>query len=49
MPQLLASTQSKPASVLITGARVLDPREGIDAGHDVLVLGGEIAEIGASG
>ncbi|HMS72694.1 MAG TPA: dihydroorotase [Baekduia sp.] len=49
MPQLLASTQSKPASVLITGARVLDPREGIDAGHDVLVLDGEIAEIGAPG
>lgn len=49
MPQLLASTQSKPASLLITGARVLDPREGIDAGHDVLVLDGEIAEIGSPG
>jgi len=47
--QLLASMQAKPASVLISGARVLDPREEIDSGHDVLVLDGEIAEIGAPG
>lgn len=49
MPVKLASTQSKPALLLISGARVLDPREGIDAGYDVLVLDGEIAEIGAPG
>jgi dihydroorotase len=37
-----------PADVLIRGAHVLDPREGIDAVLDVLVRGGEIAEIGGS-
>jgi len=36
-----------PADLLIRGARVLDPREGIDREHDVLVRDGEIAEIGA--
>jgi len=36
-----------PADLLIRGAHVLDPREGIDAPHDVLVRDGEIAEIGA--
>jgi dihydroorotase len=38
-----------PADLLVRGAHVLDPREGIDAAHDVLVRGGVIAEIGASG
>ena len=38
-----------PADLLIRGAHVLDPRSGIDAPHDVLVRGGEIAEIGAPG
>jgi dihydroorotase len=33
------------ADLLIRGAHVLDPREGIDARHDVLVRGGVIAEI----
>ena len=36
-----------PADLLIRGAHVLDPREGIDREHDVLVRDGEIAEIGA--
>ncbi|MGH2946737.1 MAG: dihydroorotase, partial [Solirubrobacteraceae bacterium] len=31
------------------GARVLDPREGVDAPLDVLVRGGEIAELGPPG
>jgi dihydroorotase len=35
----------RPADLLIQGAHVLDPREGIDAPHDVLVRDGEIAEI----
>jgi dihydroorotase len=35
----------RPADLLIRGAHVLDPRERIDAPHDVLVRGGEIAEI----
>jgi len=38
-----------PADLLIRGAHVLDPRAGIDAPHDVLVRGGEIAELGAPG
>jgi dihydroorotase len=37
------------ADLLVRGARVLDPRGGIDAVHDVLVRGGEIAEIAAPG
>jgi dihydroorotase len=39
--------ESAPAELLIRGAHVLDPRAGIDAPHDVLVRGGEIAELGA--
>ena len=35
--------------LILTGARVLDPRAGIDAGHDVVVRGGEIAELTAPG
>ncbi len=35
-----------PADLLIRGAHVLDPRAGLDARLDVLVRGGEIAEIG---
>jgi len=38
-----------PADVLVRGAHVLDPRAGIDAPHDVLVRGGEIAELGPPG
>ena len=34
-----------PSDLLVRGAHVLDPREGIDALHDVLVRDGEIAEI----
>ncbi|HYM56577.1 MAG TPA: dihydroorotase [Solirubrobacteraceae bacterium] len=45
----LVGRESPPADVLVRGAHVLDPRSGIDAPHDVLVLGGEIAEIGAPG
>jgi dihydroorotase len=37
------------ADLLIRGAHVLDPRAGIDAPHDVLVRGGEIAEIAEPG
>jgi dihydroorotase len=45
----LVCRETPPADLLVRGARVLDPREGIDAAHDVLVRGGEIAEIGAPG
>jgi dihydroorotase len=37
------------AELLIRRARVLDPRGGLDAPHDVLVRDGTIAEIGAPG
>ena len=46
---MLESRPIAPADLLVRGAHVLDPRTGIDAPHDVLVRGGEIAEIGAPG
>jgi dihydroorotase len=45
----LVQAPAPPADVLISGAHVLDPRTGLDAPQDVLVRGGEIAEIGAPG
>ncbi|HEV3000706.1 MAG TPA: dihydroorotase [Solirubrobacteraceae bacterium] len=47
-PPLVHRT-SPPASVLVRGAHVVDPRAGIDAPHDVLVRDGVIAELGAPG
>ncbi len=38
-----------PANLLLRDAHLLDPREAIDARHDVRVRGGEIAELGAPG
>ncbi len=46
---MLDSRLTPPADLLVRGAHVLDPRTGIDAPHDVLVRGGEIAELGAPG
>jgi dihydroorotase len=43
----LVSRENPPANVLIRGAHVLDPREGIDDTLDVLVRDGMIAEIGS--
>jgi dihydroorotase len=37
------------AGLVLRGARVLDPRAGIDAPHDVVIRDGEIAELGAPG
>ena len=48
-PPPLLRMPAPPADLLIRGAHVLDPRTGIDAPHDVLVRGGEIAELGAPG
>jgi dihydroorotase len=45
----LVRAPAAPAELLISRARVLDPRTGIDGPHDVLVRGGAIAEIGAPG
>ncbi|HVA19392.1 MAG TPA: dihydroorotase [Solirubrobacteraceae bacterium] len=38
-----------PANLLLRDAHLLDPREAIDARHDVRVRGGEIAGLGAPG
>jgi dihydroorotase len=46
---MLDSRPVPPAELLIRGAHVLDPREGIDRELDVLVRRGEIAELGAPG
>jgi dihydroorotase len=43
---ILDSRPAAPADLLIRGAHVLDPRAGIDAVLDVLIRGGEIAELG---
>ena len=45
----LTMAPAQPVDALIRGAHVLDVRAGIDASHDVLVRGGEIAGIGAPG
>jgi dihydroorotase len=45
----LAAREAEPANLLVRGARLVDPRAGLDGHHDLLVRGGEIAEIGAAG
>jgi len=43
-------SQGEPErDLVLRGVRVLDPREGIDATHDVVVRDGEIAELAAAG
>ncbi|HMJ37449.1 MAG TPA: dihydroorotase [Baekduia sp.] len=46
---LLVHAPATQADLLIREAHVLDPRSGIDGRYDVLVRGGEIAEIGPAG
>jgi dihydroorotase len=41
--------RGKPGSLLVRGARVFDPRAGIDAVHDLVVRDGRIAELAAAG
>jgi dihydroorotase len=41
--------ERRPAQLLIRGAYVLDPRAGLDEPQDVLIQGGQIAELGAPG
>src|SRR3954470_19695118 len=48
-PPRLDRAAAKPANALIRGAKVIDPRAGIEGNHDLLIRGGEIAEIGAPG
>ena len=47
MSRPLVGGAGPPATLLIRGAHVLDPRSGLDEPHDVLVRDGEIAELGA--
>src|SRR5215213_1990097 len=47
--QPLVHRAQPPSDLLVCGARVLDPREGIDAPHDVLVRDGAIAELAPPG
>jgi dihydroorotase len=45
----LVRAPAPAATLLVRGAHVLDPREGLDAPRDVLVRDGVVAEIGAPG
>ena len=45
----LDRADTRPVTVLIRGARALDPRVGLDGPADLLLRSGEIAEIGAPG
>jgi dihydroorotase len=45
----LYSMPCPAAELLICGAHVLDPRTGIDEPLDILIRGGEIAQLGAAG
>ncbi len=49
MSEALVQRDGQPADLVIRGARVLDPREGIDATRDVIVRGGAIAELAEPG
>ena len=44
-----AGGSGAPADLLVRGARVLDPRAGVDDPLDVVVREGEIAELGQPG
>ena len=46
---MLEQRGSPPGELLITGAQLLDPRQGIDGPGDVLVRSGRIAELGPPG
>jgi dihydroorotase len=46
---MLDHRATPPADLLVRGAHLLDPRTGLDEPLDVLVRGGEIAELGAPG
>ena len=48
-PAFLVQRDGDPAELVIRGARVLDPREGLDAARDVIVRGGEVAELAEPG
>jgi len=45
----LSARDADPATLLLRGAHVLDPRAGLDGAHDLLVRDGAVAEITAAG
>jgi len=45
----LFSRERAAGELLVRAAHVLDPREGLDGAHDVLIRAGRIAELGAPG
>ncbi|MEA2467397.1 MAG: dihydroorotase, partial [Thermoleophilaceae bacterium] len=45
----LVRPRTPAATLVVRGARVLDPRTGVDGLHDVVVIDGEIAEIAEPG
>ena len=47
--EFLVSRGGEEADLVIRGARVFDPREGLDEARDLVVRGGEIAEIAEPG
>jgi dihydroorotase len=47
--ETLSCREGEPAELILRGARVLDPRGGIDAAHDVVIRDGRIAELADSG
>jgi dihydroorotase len=49
MRMRLSSRSTPPASLVVTGVRVVDPRAGVDGPHDVLVRDGQIAELAPPG
>jgi dihydroorotase len=49
MTEPLVHAPASPVELLVRGAHVLDPRVGHDGPADVLVRGGEVAQLGAPG
>ncbi len=45
----LSWREGEPHDLVLSGARALDPRADIDAAHDVVIRGGEIAELAQPG
>ncbi len=45
----LSARTSAPAALVVKGARILDPRAGVDGPHDVLVRDGLVAELAPPG
>jgi dihydroorotase len=48
-PETLVSREAPPATLVVRGARLLDPRAGLDAVRDLVVREGRIAELAEPG